>query len=168
MFPREGALINGVPVVVGCDKGGLSVGSIARRDAFKVTPCEPTLELGPSSCQASADLEYWPLLEDRVDGISLPCVAPYASSPDAEPPRLRFNLARAGLVGVEGTSTDARFSHSSSLCFSIFFRSFNHDSFIASLSYAEKGRGGCLRAVEEPVTGGGNGESGSSMASGDM
>lgn len=167
-FLREGALINGVPVVVGSRRGELSVGSSARSDVDTGMPGGRLLERGRSSCKASADLEYCPLLDDRVEGMSLLCVALKASSPDADSPRFLFNRATAGIVGVPGMLAELRFSPSSSLCFRIFFRRSSQVLFIASLSYSEKGRGGCLRALEEPVKGGGSGDSGSSMASGEL
>ena len=96
--------------------------------------------------------------------MSLPWIEP--SSLEALAPLFLFSLSTAGLVGVPRPV--ASFSPNSSLCFRIFLRRSSHDSWMASLSYCEKGRGGTLLAVEVPVGGGGSGDSGSSIASGDV
>ena len=164
-FPRDGALMKGVPVVVGPDLGEDSLGSSARNEVDKA-PCVPREGSCLPLCNVSAEREYWSLLNVLRIGISLPCAALPSVSPDADPPRFLFNRATAGFVGVLESSVEPRFSPCSSLCFKIFFRKLSQVSLMASLSYSEKGRGGCLRAVELLVAGGGSGESGSSIASG--
>jgi hypothetical protein len=171
--PREGALIKGVPVVFDPDRGDKSEGSMARREPERVKPLVlPPLE--PGLPPSSAEDENRPPLKVLAVGISCACEPLRPSWLDVLPPRFRFSLSTSGLVGVSGVSGVAgatwlaRFSPSSSLCFNIFFLKSNHVLLMASLSYWEKGLGGCLRAVEAPVAGGGNGDSGSSIARGEV
>jgi hypothetical protein len=162
MSLRDGALINGVPVVVGSTRGGLSPGCEPRIDRRR-----SMLELDAMPLKASDELEETPPLVARRVGMSLTCDRLEPLLPGIVSPLFRFNLSTAGFVGVPVLSTELRFSPNSSLCFNIFFRKASHVLLIASLSYSENGRGRCLRAVEEPATGGGMGDKGSSIASGE-
>jgi hypothetical protein len=154
--------MKGVPVVAGSATGALSVGSSALSEVDRAGPEVAPLKLGLRA--SSTELEYSPLLAERVYGISFPRELFLLSSLDALPPLFRFNRATAEFAGDPG----GPFSPNSSLSLNIFFLRSNHVSFIASLSKSEKGRGGCLRAFAALWTRGGRGESGSSMASGEV
>lgn len=162
--PRDGARMNGVPVVVGAS-GDIWPASKPRNEANADGPGLPPLDPGLFLSNRSADLEYWPLLDDLAkEGISFTWEEP--SSLDELPPRFLLSRSTAGLVGVPRPAPS--FSPSSSLCLRIFFLRASHDSLIALLSYWEKGRGGTRLLVAAPVGGGGSGERGSSMARGEV
>jgi hypothetical protein len=163
----EGARTKGFLVVLVARPDGLSKCSIAREDEERIGRCELRLSPNCLLCRfASTEIEPRPRDEGLDEGISLATVGTEAPSLGDCPPIL-LTWARIEDLGVPGRESVRSFSPISSLCLSNFRLNSSHALLIASLSNSEKGRGGCLRTLAELPAGGGRGESGSSMASGE-